>query len=807
MTVLAKLPFRSKLVLVVSVPLLVLILFAGVAIKGRFDALDAQEQYGQLVGPFQSLTAVARSVANEGVASESFVGGQPGSQEMLDQARAATDVAVASLRADVGSLSGTVSDETAETAELVAADLDERVATYRRAVDGGSAWVGFFSPIAREALGSATEVARDTDDRTLAAGLGTVLDLDRRQVALSDESAIVMHYFRYASADGDIGPVIASTGAGPWVDAIAQEQAGTDGFAESATDAQLEANAAAGGNNLLANPIRSDSFDGNLPSSLTVAPADYLSFYSRQQGRLDEGRRAVQGVVNDTASAQQADARTETYLVALGTALVILIVLALTWAIVKAVNRPLRALTRAARDVSERRLPRLVDTLHRGGELTPDQLEEMAPIRVESQDEIGELAKAFSTIQQVTVSVAEEQSELLSKGIGDLYVNLARRNQSLLDRQISLLDDMEAKVEHADELSSLFKLDHLATRMRRNAESLLVLSGAEQPRQWGSAIARARRGARGRGRDRRLRPRRPTSASTTRPRWPATPWPTSTHLLAELLENATSFSPPQTPVVVAGRAVDRRFMHHDHRRGHRHGRAERVARAEHAARPSAGAWPRAVAHARSPRGGAPRGSARHRCGAPPCAGVRRHRGRGPARHGARTGRRAGRAGDRHGARARGHRARVGAGRARGPRARAGDAGGGRASARSRRRARRRAASRGAHAGAGGRVGADRRRRDSASARWRRDRVAQRACARGHAPPHPDHRSTGARSRGRQRRTPGQRAHGAPAGHAPDAPARRDRGTDDGRRAAPPRTGAGPPEPPRPRQARRTGART
>jgi hypothetical protein len=125
--VLAKLPFRSKLVLVVSVPLLVLILFAGVAIKGRFDALVAQEQYGHLVGPFQSLTAVARSVANEGVASEAFVGEQPGSKEMLDQARAATDAAVASLQADVGSLSGTVSDETAETAELVAADLDERV--------------------------------------------------------------------------------------------------------------------------------------------------------------------------------------------------------------------------------------------------------------------------------------------------------------------------------------------------------------------------------------------------------------------------------------------------------------------------------------------------------------------------------------------------------------------------------------------------------------------------------------------------------------------------------------------------------
>lgn len=559
LTVLAKLPLRSKLVLVVSVPLLVLVLFAGVAIKDRFDALVAQEQYGELVGPFEALTAVGRTVATEGVASEAFVGDQPGSRELLDQARADTDAAVASLQVEVGTIAGEVSDETAETAALVAADLDDRIATYRRAVDDGSAWVGFFSPIAREALDSAAAIARDADDRTLAAGLGSILDLDRRQVALSDESAIVMHYYRYAGADGDIAPVITATGAGPWVDAIAQEQAGADGFADSATDEMVAAHTAAGGDDLIANPIRADRFDGNLPSTLSVTPADYLAFYTRQQDRLDEGRRAVQGVVNDDASAQQQDARTETYLVALGTALIILIVLGLTWAIVRAVNRPLRALTRAARDVSQRRLPRLVDTLQRGGELTPDQLEEMAPIRVESEDEIGELAQAFSTIQQVTVAVAEEQSELLRKGIGDLYVNLARRNQSLLDRQISLLDDMEAKVEDADELSSLFELDHLATRMRRNAESLLVMSGAAQPRQWGSAIAVLDV----------VRAAAAEIADFARVTYFGFEGDAAvagnavadvTHLLAELLENATAFSPPETPVVVAGRAVDRRYI-------------------------------------------------------------------------------------------------------------------------------------------------------------------------------------------------------------------------------------------------------
>src|SRR6202022_553564 len=106
----------------------------------------------------------------------------------------------------------------------------------------------------------------------------------------------------------------------------------------------------------------------------------------------------------------------------------------------------------------------------------------------ESHDEIGALATAFGNVQRVAVGVAEEQAALLRKGIGDLYVNLARRNQSLLDRQLALLDDLEGRAAEPDELATLFELDQLAPRMRRNAESLLVLAGSEQPRQWRTAI-------------------------------------------------------------------------------------------------------------------------------------------------------------------------------------------------------------------------------------------------------------------------------------------------------------------------------
>src|SRR5258706_7788479 len=148
------------------------------------------------------------------------------------------------------------------------------------------------------------------------------------------------------------------------------------------------------------------------------------------------------------------------------------------------ITRPLRRGATAARSVANVQLPRLVDTIRNPA--AGDELPELPPLATgSSRDEIGELAESFDAIQRTAVKVAHDQAELLRKGIGDLFVNLARRNQSLIDRQISFLDELEANEADPDTLDNLFKLDHLATRMRRNAESLLVLAGVESPRRSG----------------------------------------------------------------------------------------------------------------------------------------------------------------------------------------------------------------------------------------------------------------------------------------------------------------------------------
>ena len=196
-------------------------------------------------------------------------------------------------------------------------------------------------------------------------------------------------------------------------------------------------------------------------------------------------------------------------------------------------------------------MPRLIETLKNPSE---DELGmsigSMTPIAIDSNDEIGQLARSFNEVQRVAGEVANEQAQLLRKGIGEMFVNLARRNQALLDRQIEFIDELERGEEDPDQLENLYRLDHLATRMRRNAESLLVLAGAEPPRRRGrpAPLANVVRAALAEvedfGRIELLSFDEVLVASNAAA--------DLAHLLSELMENATNFSPPETRVEVVG---------------------------------------------------------------------------------------------------------------------------------------------------------------------------------------------------------------------------------------------------------------
>ncbi|MGB2566914.1 nitrate- and nitrite sensing domain-containing protein [Micromonospora citrea] len=175
---------------------------------------------------------------------------------------------------------------------------------------------------------------------------------------------------------------------------------------------------------------------------------------------------------------------------------------------------------------------------------------DVAPPVVTSLDEIGELAEAFVAVHRSAVSVAVEQAET-RRNVNAMFVNLARRSQVLVERQLELLDDLEREEGDPDQLENLFKLDHLAARMRRNDESLLVLAGTESTRRWNRPIGLGAVLLAASAEIEQYQRVRHDVVADLHVVGHAVG--ELVHLLAELLENATAFSRPDTVVRVTAR--------------------------------------------------------------------------------------------------------------------------------------------------------------------------------------------------------------------------------------------------------------
>ncbi|WP_055603503.1 nitrate- and nitrite sensing domain-containing protein [Streptomyces aureus] len=207
------------------------------------------------------------------------------------------------------------------------------------------------------------------------------------------------------------------------------------------------------------------------------------------------------------------------------------------------------SLRNSALGIARGKLPAAMRRLRAGEEI---DVQAEAPPGPVSQDEIGQVGEALTTVHRAALSAAVERAELAS-GISGVFVNLARRSQVLVHRQLNLLDSMERRADDPNELGDLFRLDHLTTRMRRHAESLIILSGAAPGRAWRVPVPLTNvvRAAVSEIEDyARVEVRRLPETSVV-----GGAVADLTHLLAELIENAAQFSPPHTKVRVSGEPV------------------------------------------------------------------------------------------------------------------------------------------------------------------------------------------------------------------------------------------------------------
>ncbi len=218
------------------------------------------------------------------------------------------------------------------------------------------------------------------------------------------------------------------------------------------------------------------------------------------------------------------------------------------------IRRPLRRVTQRSIEVATVQLPAAVATLRDDADA---DLPEIVPIEVTSRDEIGQLVEAFNTMSATSLELAGEQA-IARRSVGDMFMNLGRRNQKLLNRLLRNLDQLQRDEREPQALQALYEIDHLTTRMRRNAESLLILAGAEQTRRFTSPVTAGDiiRGAMSEVEHYQ----RVEIVGDTGQRIRGELVADLTHLLAELIENGLAFSPPETTVQVTARMTHRGYM-------------------------------------------------------------------------------------------------------------------------------------------------------------------------------------------------------------------------------------------------------
>lgn len=254
---------------------------------------------------------------------------------------------------------------------------------------------------------------------------------------------------------------------------------------------------------------------------------------------IDETVPAMTAAVADQASAARTEAIRDSAIV-LGA---ILLALLLVILVARSLVRPLRTLRDSALRVAHDDLAREIDRVRSGKEPGP-----VEPIPVHTTEEVGQVAHAVDELHEQAIFLAGEQSRLQLQ-VSDMFETLSRRSRTLVDQQLSLIDRLERNEEDPDRLESLFRLDHLAARMRRNGANLLVLAGAKVPREQADAVPVAAL----------INAAASEVEDYTRVVTATVPdseilGPVAgdlVHLLAELMDNALRYSPPISQVRVS----------------------------------------------------------------------------------------------------------------------------------------------------------------------------------------------------------------------------------------------------------------
>lgn len=529
----------TKLVVVGLVPTVLAMTIGALRVVDQANVAEQLGRGSSLVDVHRQIGTLTDALQAERTAGASYVAaGRPPDRSALDASQRATDDAVRSTTELLGPATeqapqlASASDQAQnqllqipvtrsqiDAGPTPPAEINERyTAAVQRVLGLDKAVLGQLqtSEIAGLANAIATaataresiELQRSTVNSALGAGR---LDEQQRGVVAGAEASF-------------------QTAAGDFRAALSPEQA--EQFGNLATAPRFERDTLV--DRVLATPA-------NTPPA--IDQAEWNGAVDRAVGTIDRSRAAAEQSFVDGRSAAAEQAGNTAGL----NSVLLMLTLLLTGGVIlllgRQMVRSLRLLRGSAMDVAERKLPDAVRAMRSGN--APNAMVE--PVPLDSRDEIGEVARAFDAVHGQAIRLAADQVAL-QQNVNSMFVNLSRRSQALVERQLQLIEQLESNEQDPDQLSNLFQLDHLATRMRRNSENLLVLAGTDLAKRnvapvqvvdvLRAAVSEVEQ-------YQRIVVQTPPNATIA-----GRAANDLVHLLAELLDNATNFSPPDSQVVM-----------------------------------------------------------------------------------------------------------------------------------------------------------------------------------------------------------------------------------------------------------------
>jgi signal transduction histidine kinase len=534
---------RTQLLAVVIIPIITALVLSGLRIGSAVQNARDIDNVRQLVRIVDQGTGLLEEIEDERDLTAIYVAaGRTGDTSRVDTQRSKVDGALARVRTEVAHVHRGANSALATRLAVLNA-FGGKVASLRHAASHSKmpllSLVDAYTALIAELSDALDLLAPDIAHQTLAVRVGVLKTLAQATEEVSRQRALLGGALAQGHFDANEAQGLAL--------AMRQEQTVIDQFLSSASPAQRQfyERTVTGSDVTKAELLEKQSLTGQGTSRPRLDAGEWFDTMTSKIELMRVVEKRLVGSVEDESSREQDQAKRSEFVSSIVVLLTLLLTL-VTHLLVQSIVGPLHTLRASALDITERRLPAVVRLLRGSSGAQLDAIE-VEPTAIDSTDEIGGVARAFDDVHRDSVRLAFEQAQLRGR-INTMFVNLSQRSQSLVERQLELIDRLENGEQDPDLLASLFKLDHLATRMRRNGENLLVLAGEKAGRRWSAPVRLVdvlRAAISEIEQYQRVQLRGLVTADMD-----GRAVNDIVHLIAELVENATTFSSPDTEVLV-----------------------------------------------------------------------------------------------------------------------------------------------------------------------------------------------------------------------------------------------------------------